>query len=151
MLLRRCTGDMGLKYMKRDGGMEAPSNGIVLTGNITKSDQFTDNDGWTNRIKHIHTHAHTYTYIHIRTYIRRSRYIYTCTHTQTHTHINIFTHRIICTNRQTQIHAACTYIFGWGERLATGWTVRGSNPSRGRPALGPIQRPTQWVPGYCRG
>jgi hypothetical protein len=38
-------------------------------------------------------------------------------------------------------------------RLATGWTVRGSNPGGGdnvynlpRPALGPTQPPIQWIP-----
>jgi hypothetical protein len=40
----------------------------------------------------------------------------------------------------------------------TGWTVRGSNPGRGRdflhlsrPALRPTQSPVQWVPGLSRG
>jgi hypothetical protein len=44
------------------------------------------------------------------------------------------------------------------QQLATGWTVRGSNPGRGevfrtRPilALEPIQLPIQWVPGISRG
>ena len=44
------------------------------------------------------------------------------------------------------------------KRLATGWTVRGSNPSGGRdftylskPALEPTQPPVQWVPGLSRG
>jgi len=44
------------------------------------------------------------------------------------------------------------------QRLATGWTVRGSNPNGGRdflypsrPALGATQPPTQWVPGNHRG
>jgi hypothetical protein len=43
-------------------------------------------------------------------------------------------------------------------RLATGWTVRESNPGGGRdflrlyrPALGPTQPPVQWVPGLSRG
>jgi hypothetical protein len=38
------------------------------------------------------------------------------------------------------------------QRLATGWTVRGSNPGRGRyfshlsrPALRPTKAPVQWV------
>jgi hypothetical protein len=41
------------------------------------------------------------------------------------------------------------------QRLATGWTGRGSNPGSGeilrtclsRPALEPTQPPVQWVPG----
>ena len=44
------------------------------------------------------------------------------------------------------------------QRLATGWTVGGSNPSGGwdflhpsRPALRATQPPTQWVPGNHRG
>ena len=44
------------------------------------------------------------------------------------------------------------------QRLATGWTVRGSNPDGGRdfphlsrPALRPTQPPVQWVPGLSRG
>jgi hypothetical protein len=43
------------------------------------------------------------------------------------------------------------------QRLATGWTVRGSNPGGGpdiphpsRPALGPIQPSIQGVPGLSR-
>ena len=42
--------------------------------------------------------------------------------------------------------------------LATGSTVRGSNPGAGRgflhlyrPAMGPTQPPVQWVPGLSRG
>ena len=44
------------------------------------------------------------------------------------------------------------------QRLATGWKVRGSNPSRGRdfphlsrPAPRPTQHPVQWVPGLSQG
>ena len=43
------------------------------------------------------------------------------------------------------------------ERLATDWTVRGSNPGGGeifrpsRPPLGPTQPSVQWVPAYSRG
>jgi hypothetical protein len=43
------------------------------------------------------------------------------------------------------------------QRLATGWTFRGSNPGGrqnfphlSRPALGPIQPPVQWVPSDSR-
>ena len=44
------------------------------------------------------------------------------------------------------------------QRLATGWTVRGSNPGvrrdfphLSRPALGTTQPPVQWVPGLSWG
>jgi len=44
------------------------------------------------------------------------------------------------------------------QRLATGWTVRESNPGGGRdflhqsrPALWLTQPPVQWVPGLSRG
>jgi len=44
-------------------------------------------------------------------------------------------------------------------RLASGWTVRGSNPGGGgrdiphphRPVLGTTQPPIRWVPGLSRG
>ena len=41
------------------------------------------------------------------------------------------------------------------QRLATGWMVRGSNPSGGKIfrtcALRPTQPPVQWIPGLSRG
>jgi len=44
------------------------------------------------------------------------------------------------------------------QRLATGWTVRGSNPGGreifpylSRPTLRPTQPPVQWIPGLSRG
>jgi len=76
------------------------------------------------------------------------------------------------TGYRTNISSACnnrlfektTETVEWAElvqsvqRLATGRTVRGSNPGGGRffshpskPSLGPTQPPIQWVPGIYRG
>ena len=56
------------------------------------------------------------------------------------------------------------YVKNWAKiallvkQLATGWTVRGSNPSSGRDflhpsrlAMGPTQPPVWWVPDFSRG
>ena len=52
-----------------------------------------------------------------------------------------------------QCHKSAWYgVAQSGQRVTTGWTVRGSNPGGGeRPTLGRTQPPIQWVPGLSRG
>ena len=44
----------------------------------------------------------------------------------------------------------CYEIFTFNATIAIGATVRGSNPGGSENFLGPIQHPTQWVPGHSQ-
>ena len=85
-------------------------------------------------LKHVCVHVHIYVmYVCMCMYIRMYLCMYVCMYYEAGTAQSV-------------------------QRLATGWTVRGSNPGRGRdflhpsiPAVGPTQAPIQRVPGLSRG